>query len=106
MVTTHAAGRHHVGTYAHLVHGRHIRVQRELRWWRSERGRAIARDLGDAVDEIQQLAAVVLCALLVLVLAALCTAAVWPVEPHLASGLGVALVVSAVIAVLVLRRRP
>lgn len=83
-------------------HGAHRRPA----WWHTDRARARAREIGDVVDELAQLGALVIAGLVVVGLDALVVMAIWPLAPHVAAGMFAAVLIAVAGVVVALRRRP
>lgn len=98
-MSTHAAGRRHAGNFADTSHRAipgHARSAGQPRWWNTDRGRALARDIGDFVDDLVQVATVAITALVLLGVAALAVAALWEInQPAAVAVAGVVVVAAA-----------
>jgi lysozyme family protein len=66
----------------------------------------LAREIGDFVDELHQLAAVAITALVVLGVIYLATAALWPINPSLATAVAAVSLAGLALTVWRMRRRP
>lgn len=111
-MSTHAAGRRHHGNYYGTTHRPvpgHARAAGQPRWWRTDRGRQLARDIGDYLDDVVQVATVAITALMLLGVAALAVAALWEINQSAAVAVAATVVFAAAGAIGWLyrdRRRP